>query len=262
VVVRFARCSLTAVALAGCAAEPDDGPAPPDLQWLVDAYQAPPTAELDLARARAQLEEALPILGSVRALENVQFVLQSLEDASSGLVIRGLDRELTGDIDGHANVHVVCPGDGLDAAPDAARDGVLHLRILIREAAIQPVITGQADKCRLGKIPSGSLQQPAEAFGAELNGALAIHTGAALVLGRATPLRPIIRVEGTLSVAELPPLSHFDFRVPAADTLEVRVPIGAAHVILVLANDSIAIRERRGEWTCETVEGGACTPNF
>ena len=251
--------------LAACDAAAEEDPSLPDLQWLVDAYEHP-TAELELDEARARLEEALPSLRSVHALENVRFVLQSLGDVSKGLVIQGLDRELQADLDGYAKVHVICPGAQPSSKPDAQRDGTLELHILIREAAILPVIAGEATRCHVHELPEGVvptwLVRSDERFHAQLDGALAIHVGAPLVLGREAQLRPIVRVDGRLTVGDLPPLEGFDFRVPAADRIELRLPIGGKHVLVALSSKSVSIRERRGEWICEPEAEGACTPMF
>jgi hypothetical protein len=256
-----------ASALLSACSTPEE-PQRPDLDWLVAAYENP-TAELELSAVSEALREALPALRSVQALDNVRFVLQSLDDASAGLMVKGLDAELQADIEGHADIHVICPGDQpdqADLAPDAERDGTLSLRVQIRQAALQPVITGTASRCRIRELPEALrpswLPESEEPLRAELDGALAIHTGVPLVLGRETTLRPIFRIDGTLRVADLPPLQHFDFRIPAADSFEIRIPIGEEHVILVLTREGVAIRERRGEWVCQSAMEGACAQMF
>lgn|GEM_PF-5301864 len=264
VLIGLAACAASALLAACGPAENEDSPLP-DLQWLVDAYEHP-TAELDLNGARERLEEALPALRSVHAVENIRFALQSLGDVSNGLVIKGLDQELRADIDGYANVNVICPGAQANPKPDAQRDGTLDLHVLIREAAILPVITGEAKRCQIHELPEGVvpawLLRSDERFRAQLDGALAIHTGAPLVLGRKTQLQPIVRIDGRLTVADLLALDHFDFRVPAEDRFELRLPIGAQHVIIALSSTAVSIRERRGEWVCEPETEGACTPMF
>lgn len=251
--------------LAACNPAEEEDPTLPDLDWLVDAYEHP-TAELELDEARVRVEEALPSLRSVHALGNVRFVLQSLGDVSKGLVIKGLAEELHADLDGYVKVHVICPGPQPNTKPDAQRDGTLELHVLIREATILPVIAGEAARCQLHELPESVvptwLVSSDTRLHAQLDGPLAIHMGAPLVLGRETQLQPIVRVDGRLTVGDSTTLEGFDFRVPAEDQLELRIPIGNQHVLVVLSSKSITIRERRGEWVCEPEAEGACRSMF
>lgn len=244
----------------GCAA--DTTVVAPDLDALVRAYEQP-SGQLDGLLAGELFATVAPTLQSLSAVANQTFFTDALESARMGLVDLGVDPAL--DIDGHLDVHMICPGFEPDAEPDAERDGTLDLYVPVDNAHLGPVVFGPADRCKFDGVPTdASVAIPLpDSIQGVIDGEVAIHLGGPVGLTSTAPPKPLVRILGDVSFEALPTLHDVDFRVPEVGRLELRIPLKAGgEVIVFIERDAIGLREKRGDWSCSEANAPPCVEAF
>jgi hypothetical protein len=249
--------------LSGCADEATV-PEGPNLDALVEAYEHP-TAELDADLAERSLGDVIPLQLAVYLADHLRFVSDAIDAATKGFGPDGLRINFGGEVKGRVAVRIVCPGED-PAARVIERDGAVELEAPIHANVLGPVLFGTARQCAFdfGNVPlppwfTIPLTGP---FPGRLDGPLALHVGQ-VSLGQPLVIAPLVSVEGTLAIEGLPPLDHFDFRVPAAATIETRVPLpDGTHAIAYADPTDIGLREKRGTWKCSVSQTTTCLAGF
>jgi hypothetical protein len=257
------RCFLAlAVAALGvaCAGEERRKPPAPDLQPLVDAYEAP-TRDFD-AQAATEVQELVE--RKVRALVDMTGVVDLLEDALAGLgekpatLTAGPQRGVVLEGEGFARITRICTGHGTPAPPlDRDANGFLELTAGYTEEGLDPVIFGGAAACK-------------EQIGAKqlvIDGGIALYIGDNLKLAD-LPASPILfRLAGlALSIDGSERLAGgFDFQVCRGDTsscvpgnFEVLLGLPGERTLVLfidLANKSGGFRAANGRWDCDFIAG-------
>jgi len=231
-----------------------------DLAPLRAAYDHP-SAELTPQQLQGLLGGQSVRLVALALSDRLSFLRQTIDQAKVGFEDKGFDAAKSLELQGRADVTVNCPGDvaTIDLAhqvPNAA-NGTLSLRIPISNSQLGPGADGTALGCRIGSTPAAlpALLASLGALGSSpvlLEGPLSIDFGSAVTLGESAVLQPLFVVHGQLRVDGLPPLSGFDFRLPANGRVEMRVDQGGAGNAVVYAQgNDIGVRERRGVWLCQ-----------
>lgn len=234
----------------GCALE---GPVdPPNLDGLLAVYDMP-TGRLDEELANDVFTSARPSLESLATLAGLQFIADSIHSIGDGLDEEGFDGGLVADVDGRVEVHIICPGEGTDGAPDPARDGALFLHVPVGDAALGPVAFGHAEACRFAhpfRVSKFRHRRSASRVGM-IDGPLAVHFGKPLRLGDASKLTPLVELQGELRIEGLGSIDGTDFRLASERRIETRFELDdGGEIIIFRERDTLGMRARRGTWVC------------
>lgn len=241
------RWSLTAAVLAGCAGDLTL-PTPPDLAPLNQLYETP-TLELSAATAERVLDRFVARAGEIDELDELRPITRELinfhdevEPGAEGEPIRL--RGVPLDFDAHIDVFVDCPGTG-----DGADEDAVILEAIVKEAALVPVVFGEARDCGYSRTVGG--QPVSVVVGGELAAFLPN------ILDKQLPRVVLVRFdfdEVDLAGVALPPragnLRLVDRRLELLVSVDqegnavgVREPAGR-----------IGVRASNGEWLCSTEE--------
>jgi hypothetical protein len=253
----FASTYLLSYAVA-CSNLPDR-PEPPDMAPLVDAY-ANPTAELDQTvadelatdlRARVDLAGALDNLSSLID-EVLAPSLEQEEESRGGVAPRGEpgNSSVVLEGDGFARIEHVC--GGWDAAPtvDEDENGRLALTATFTEGGLDPVIWGEAERCKRLFASHQVL----------VDGAVNLWIGENLSVDGFGDSAILFQLVAALEVDGEPwASSDFDIEVcptGAADcepgSIAINIAAGGGHLVFYLAPDRATggFRAANGNWPC------------
>lgn len=258
--VKHARAGLVLSAAIACHGAEQPYQPEQDLTPLRAAYDQP-SAELTAVQLQSLLGGQSVRLAALALNDRLSFLTQAIDQAKLGFEDKGFEAAKSLELQGRADVAVVCPGDAatidlVHQVPDP-NNGTLSLRIPISNSQLGPGADGMAASCRLGSTPAAlpSLLAIAGVLGStpvQLDGPISVDFGAPLTLGESVILRPLFLVHGELRVDGLPPLTGFDFRLPGEGRVEMRVDQGSAGNVVVYAQGlDIGVRERRGLWLCQ-----------
>jgi len=265
-----ARAGFCLLALAGCQGAEDPYVPQRDLSALQNAYEHP-NATLTVEQVQSLLADVSVQLAALALSDRLTFLTKAIDQAKTGFEDKGLRAAKGLGLQGRVDVTVNCPGaaanvDFVNQPPDPA-NGTLLLRIPISNSQLGPGADGSATACRFAGTqadlaPWLSSRRAPGSSGVMLDGPIAIDFGGAVTLGEPVSWQPLFAVGGELSVDGLPPVTNFDFRLPASGRGEMRVERPSLGTVVVYVEGlSVGVRERRGVWRCEGVNL-LCAPQF
>ena len=237
---------------------------------LRDAYEHP-SAELTAEQVRSLLTDVSVRLAALALSDRLSFLTEAIDQAKRGFEDKGLKAAKGLGLEGRADVTINCPGaaanvDFLNQPPDPA-NGTLILHLPISNSQLGPAADGSASSCIFAGAQAvlapwlANLRAPGTSK-VMLDGPIAIDLGSAVTLGEPAVWQPLFVVRGRLTVDGLPPVTDFDFRLPTAGRVEMRVERPSFGSVVVYTEESnIGVRERRGGWLCEGVNL-TCAPRF
>jgi hypothetical protein len=264
-----AQVGLCTFAVAGCQSEEQPYVPELDLARLRDAYDHP-SASLTVEQVQSLMAEVSVPLTVLALSDRLNFLTAALDQAKVGFEDKGLRAAKGLQLQGRAEVTVSCPGDAGQGAflnqPPNPANGTLTLRIPISNSQLGPGADGSAASCIFAgtqsALPAWLAMQALGSRRVALNGPIAIDFGTPVTLGEAVVWQPLFLVRGALVVDGLPPVTNFDFRLPASGRVEMRVERPSLGSVVVYAEGSnIGLRERRGVWLCEGMNL-QCAPQF
>jgi hypothetical protein len=246
---------LSCVLATGCSPPPLSIPDAPDMDALVEAYDQP-SGEFDPAE-EDEVRATLAVLGALVErtrvasyfFDVVENIVDETEDTAGGSEEAGLTLEA----DGYLRVKRICTGWVAPAVPDAEANGQLDLTTTFRESRLDPVIWGNAAKCRYlaGETRLELRQVPDTPYG------IGVHWGVGVDIQSLAERRLLFALNLTGVVGEEELDLQFDFRTLTGRSIEYRIEQDdGSFVASINRADTVTLRAENGTFECEA--GLAC----
>ncbi|MGZ3456252.1 MAG: hypothetical protein ACXVEF_42000 [Polyangiales bacterium] len=238
--------------LVSCRKETLDEPVAPDMSDVLRAFDAP-TARLDSATAakiRSTATDAVNgLVGSglpQRVLDEAKKLVAdaAAKQTSSSLRTKGLEGQ------GFGRVTRVCEGWDGGTTPDAATNGSLGFTLTFSEAGLDPVLWGDATRCRLSLGKDRIFVDDAAPDVASVR----IHLGGTVKPEDIGTLPVVVSLRAHAQIDDKDVNGELAVRVTEATSdVDLLVPVDGGHVVVTIAGTAlIRVVATNGTFTCDT----------
>lgn len=245
--------SLAGLVLLGCSSRHGlQKPTPPDMQPILDAYNAP-TGSIDQKTFDSLKQAVLDRQSLLDKADVDQLFSEAASVALAGNADAGADAGKAVDLpqfegDGYVTVTRICGGWGNDK-PDKA-NGSMRFTMTFTEQGPDPVVWGTFSDCmysyggvdlEVGAGKDGQTGQVSADFGTGLS--FSGYDGSPVLFNASL----LVQVDGQQQTID------FDFRItPATRELDLRMPVQDGDVIIELSTAGfLGIRAKNGVFTCD-----------
>lgn len=192
-----------------------------------------------------------------RELDGLRVIHGAVADAASRLAKEGDADGI--ELQGTVEVVHVCPGYESEPTTDVAVGGAIHLTFNVERSLVLRGLQGRAEGCRFAVNEDGGETR------VKLDAALTIDLGDDIRIGTRLGPKLLLRLR-ELSAAVARDASselrvyrdqyHFRLDDERIETLIDLAELGFSQrgsaVVVIKPDGALALRERRGEWTCES----------
>lgn len=248
---------LVVVASAACRKETINKPVPPDMSDVLRSLDAPAgTFDAETAGAvKATATDAVNgVIGSglpQRLLEEAKAIAQkSQRDGAEGSTRTQAIRPAAFEGEGFGRVTRICDGWSSQPTPDAAANGSLSMTITFSELTVDPVVWGNADRC---KLLLGTRRVQLDRVAPDGPPNVGIHLGGALAPADIGTLPVVIALAAHAQIDDLEIGGTFAVRLsPGAQTLELAVPVTDGNVVVTVGGkELVGVRDKNGTFGCD-----------